>query len=115
MKVIKKIREALFALVLAGFPLVTLGQGIENPLKRNATIVDLIVNFTNFLLSLVVILSLLGSVWAGVRMILSVGNESGVAESKKILFWSIAGLVVASLSYVIIRLVARDILGIQGA
>ena len=110
----KQLSVTALALAVYVIPGVVFAQAIKNPIGANS-VAALLVNFTNFLLSLVVVLALLGSVWAGVRMILSVGNEKGVADAKKILLWSIAGLVVASLSYVIIQVVAKNILGIAGA
>lgn len=103
-------------LVLYTFsPSLVFAQAIMNPLGNNkTTIAGLLIGFTNYLLSLVAILALLGAVWAGMRMILSVGNEQGVSEAKKILLWSIAGLIVAGLSYVIVVTVARNFLGVQG-
>lgn len=85
---------------------------IENPLGPNVTFASLLVGFTNWLLGLVAVLAVLGIVAGGIRMILSIGNESSVAAAKKIVTWSVAGLAVAVLALAIVSAVARGILGV---
>lgn len=120
MNLLKRIVAVTALAVFMGLSLVALAQAgnvgggaIQNPLTGVDTFADLIVNVTNFLLGLVGILSLVGIVYGGIRMIISIGNESGLAEAKRIVFWSVAGLAVAGLAYTIISIVASDLLGIS--
>lgn len=104
-----------FLLIAAASPLYLFAQGgITNPLAgpQGATSIEgVFINITKWLLGIVAILALLALIVGGARMILSFGNESGVASAKKIIWWAVVGLAVVVASYAIIALVISDILG----
>lgn len=91
---------------------IALAEGqIQNPLGANTTFTGVIINVINFMLSLVGVLSLLGVIYGGIRMVVAVGNENSISEAKKIIFWSIAGLTVSILSWTIVNIFLKDVLG----
>lgn len=90
------------------------GGGIQNPLQGQ-TFEGILVRFANWLLGLVAIISLIGIIMSGVRMIVAVGNDQAIASAKKILFWSVTGLIVAVLALAIVYTVANQILGVSRA
>lgn len=91
------------------------GGGIVNPLGANRSFADILVGLSQWLLGLVAILALIGVVMSGIRMVLAIGNEQGIATAKKILMWSVAGLVVSALALTIISIVATELLGVSQA
>lgn len=72
---------------------------------------DAVVKLIRFLLPLTGLLTLAGIVWGGVRIITALGNQTAVEQGKKIIFWSIVGLMIIALGVVIIQLIG-DTLGV---
>jgi len=107
----KKVLLSLAVVTFFAVPAIALAQGIENPLA-DATFSGLLIRLTQWLLGMVAILALLGIVYGGIRMILAVGNEQGLSEAKRIVTWSVAGVIVAGLSFAIVSIVATELLGI---
>lgn len=89
------------------------GGGIQNPIPGVTDIADLFLAFANYLLGLVVVLALIGVIWGGIRMVIASGDENAIANAKRIVFWSVAGLAVALLSLTIINIVICEALGIS--
>lgn len=85
-------------------------EGFENPLDTN-DISGFIINVIDFLLGLVGLLALLAIIWGGIRLIAAFGSEQQVTDAKKIIKWAIVGLTIVVLSWVIVQIVAREILG----
>lgn len=114
----KKQLLGLLLLVLLLVPVGVLAAGdaggskITNPLGSNTTIEDLLVNVAQYMLSLVALLALVGIVYGGIRMVVSFGNEQGVAAAKKIITWSVVGIIVAGMAYGIVETIAVWILDI---
>lgn len=109
---IKMIVRALVLTLCAGMPIVTLAQakrGFDDPLQ-GATPEIFIGNIINFILGLIFVLALLALVVGGVRLVASFGDEHAVASAKKIILWAILGLALAIMSWVIITVVAVEIL-----
>lgn len=90
-----------------------IGPAIQNPLGEAITLKSVLIRLTNWLLGLVAVLTLLGVVIGGVRMVAAVGNENHLASAKKIVLWSLAGLAVSALALTIINVLVVDILGIS--
>lgn len=76
---------------------------IESPLSVD-NIEELLVRIANWLLGIVAVLSLIGIIMSGIRMVIAIGNEQAIAHAKKILFWSVAGLVISALALTIINI-----------
>lgn len=79
--------------------------GFIDPLG-GVTIAGLIIRITNWLIGLVALLAMLSLVVGGIKFILAFGSEDKLRSAKTIIFWSVAGLAVVILGYVIIRQVA---------
>lgn len=80
----------------------------------DVSVPEVLTKVVNWLLSFVAILAMLGLVWGAIMFIISLGNESGIQRAKKIVLWSVIGLAVALLSFLIIQFVA-GILGVRTA
>ncbi|MEZ4180336.1 MAG: pilin [Candidatus Doudnabacteria bacterium] len=85
------------------------GQGqalpkIDSPVKATS-IEQLIVQVIQYLLSIIALAAIVMVIWAGVRLIFNSGNERKRAESKTMITWAIIGLVLALLSFSIVRIV----------
>ena len=89
------------------------GGKIQNPIAAT-DLSDILWNLANWLLGIIGVLALIGIIWSGVRMIAAVGNEQQLASAKRILMWSVAGLIVAILSISIINILFCEIFSIQG-
>lgn len=83
------------------------GSGFVNPLGSITTISALLIKIINWLLGLVGLLALLALIYGGIKLIISLGNESGVQTAKSIIFWAIAGLTVVIVSYAILTTVGK--------
>lgn len=85
-------------------PLAAQAQGFEDPLKGldpESAILKLIA----FILGFVVLLAILGVVYGGFTYITAYGNDQRVGQAKKIIFWSIMGLIVVVMSQLLVGLV----------
>lgn len=66
---------------------------------------DVLQRVINFLLGLVGLLAVLALIYGGTRLVIGFGNEEQAAGAKKIILWSVTGLVVTILAWVIITTV----------
>ena len=82
----------------------------RNPLSSN-TIPELISTVLNYVLGLVGVLAVASLVYGGILYMASGGNEDQLNKGKKVLTYSIIGLVVSILSYVIVNTIIRAIGG----
>lgn len=88
------------------------GGGITNPLGgKDQTITDILVKVVNWMLGLVGIVALIALITGGARMIMDFGNEEQVHKGKTTILWAVIGLLVVILSYAIINIVTKEILG----
>lgn len=77
-------------------------------------LVYLITNIVQFLLGLVAFLAMLALIWGSLMYILSLGNEGRAEKAKKIMFYAIVGLVLAIISFAIIKIVQSAFAGAPG-
>ncbi len=70
-------------------------------------VVNIIIAVINLMLGLSAVLAVAAIIWGAVRIITSLGNQSGVESGKKIIFWAIVGLLIIGFSFAIIQLVGR--------
>lgn len=83
----------------------------QNPLG-GTTIYSLLGKVIGFLLGLVGLLAMLALVWGGIQFIISFGDETKLKSAKQIVYAAISGLLVVTLSYLIIRVVTQYLLGV---
>lgn len=87
-------------------------EGFANPLGNSVTSISgLLIKIIRWLLGVSALLAMLALVVGGIRMIVSFGNDQGVAAAKKNIQWAVIGVVVILLSYAIITLIS-DLLGV---
>jgi len=84
----------------------------ENPIIGVRSIPDLISRIIFFLLALAAPLTLLALIWGGFKYILAFGDEKKVGAAKQILMWSLIGLAIIILAFVIVSELSR-VLGAQ--
>lgn len=110
---IKKMKNAFYAmtamvLIVPSIVGAQYNPGSSNPgsLPDSTNVNDIIVSAINWFLAFLASLSVLMIVVAGIMYITSGGDESRIGTAKKWLTYSIVGLIVALLSYVIVKTVS---------
>lgn len=76
----------------------------------NKNLNQIILDVTNWLVGLVIVLSFLVIVYGGVRYIAAAGSDDEVAAAKKIITYAVVGLIVTGLSWVIVYTVVNVVL-----
>lgn len=76
---------------------------IENPIATD-DFTTLVTNLLQWLLSIAGALALLMLIWGGITYVTSAGDEQKAAKGKKIVTWTILGLVLVLMSFSIIKL-----------
>lgn len=91
-------------------------KSFENPLKGGGinNVQDAILALTGFMLYMTVALAVGGIVFGGLKMIWPMNKEENIKDGKKIITWSIIGLIIIIMAATIIRLVG-NLLGAKGA
>lgn len=80
------------------------GVEIENPIETE-DFTELVTNFLGWLLGIAGALAFLMFVWGGILYVTSAGDEQKAAKGKRIVTWTILGLIVILMSYSIIALI----------
>lgn len=81
-----------------------------NPLPdKNAQ--ELVIRLLKWLMTVIAMIAVVAVVISGFRMVVSGGSEQEVKGAKKMLTWSIIGLVIASLAYSIVALTQNILTG----
>jgi len=108
---IKKIKNAFYVVssTMLALPAMVSAQGYAQPTNPggmpDSDINDVITNVLNWFLGFLAVLSILMIVIAGIMYITSGGDEGRVDKAKSWLTYSIIGLVVALLGFVIVKAV----------
>lgn len=89
------------------------GGGIENPLGGgdDQTITDVLTGIITWMLGLVGFLALIALIIGGGRMVIDFGNEEQVRKGKTTIMWAVVGLAVVILSYALLNIVVKEVLG----
>ena len=88
------------------------GTGITH----TETFSDLIIKYVNFVLPYLALGAFAGLVWAGFLYITAYGNEDQLGKAKKIIIWSIVGLLLVIVSFAIIQFFTVDLVeGLQNS
>jgi len=72
---------------------------------------DLIFKYVNFLLPLLALAAFAGFVYAGFLFVTDYGQEEQVTKAKKVMIYSVIGLVLVILSYSIVQLFTKGLAG----
>ena len=111
MKKIKQAVYALFAVALATAP--TMAGAQWNLGKSNAgsaqlpraTIFDIIGNTMNYLLAILGFIGIIGFVISGILYLTAAGDETQIEKAKGAMMYSIIGVIVALIGFVVIQAV----------
>jgi hypothetical protein len=110
-RVMKKIAYQTLAFVLAAAPLAASAQfdrGLNNAQASqlpNSTIYDIIANAMNYLLAIIGFLAIVGFVIAGIMFLTAAGSEEQIKKAKGALKYSIIGIIVALVGFIVINAV----------
>lgn len=83
----------------------------DNPLGAGSTVFTILTRVINALLGFIGILAMLALVWGAIMIITAFGDDKKITTAKGIIFWSIAGVALAIVSYAIINTI-RKVFGI---
>lgn len=86
------------------------GSGITH--TENAG--DLIIKYVNFLLPYLTLAAFVGFVVAGFFYVTAYGNDEQLQKAKKILIWSVVGLILVISSFAIVQFFTSGLLGKLG-
>ena len=70
---------------------------------------DLVIKYVNFALPLLALAAFAGFVYAGFLFVVDFGQEEQVGKAKKIMMYSVIGLVLVILSYTIVQLFTQTL------
>ena len=105
-------KSVLYSLLLSIiiFPVKTFAQWAPAGVNAEAqlpsgTITSIVISLMNWLLALVGIIGIIGFVIAGIIYLTSAGDDNRIGTAKKAMTWSIVGVIVALIGYVIIQAV----------
>lgn len=91
-----------------------LAIGSTSGITGTENIGDLLLKYVNFSLPYLALAAFLGFVYAGFLYVTAYGAQDQIEKSKKILIYSVVGLIVVILSYSIVQLLTRELVqGIQ--
>jgi NADH:ubiquinone oxidoreductase subunit 5 (subunit L)/multisubunit Na+/H+ antiporter MnhA subunit len=89
----------------SGIPVGGLGEGEAGA--------KLIQNGLSWLLVTAVILALIFLIWGGIKWITSEGDKTKVTNARKTIIYSLVGMIIAFLSFVIVSLISNNFFGIE--
>ena len=81
--------------------------GLVNP---DSNIISIILSVAGSLMTFVAGIAIATLIYGGIRYAMAIGNEEAVNKAKRIIFWSVFGLIVAILA----RFVANFVLDLVG-
>ena len=112
-----KTKKIMYSLILGAFifPSIALGQwtgGTTSGLGKagdaglpDGGILQIITNIMNWLLVLVGVIGIIGFVISGILYLTAAGDSNQIDRAKTAMTWSIVGVIVALMGYVIIKAV----------
>jgi len=106
----KKIKTYL-AIILLTSPLAVFAQGWSlDDVNRDAnlpdaTILEIVTHILDWLLAILGIVGIIGFVISGIIYLVSTGDEDTISRAKRAMTWSIVGVIVGLMGFVIIQAV----------
>ena len=118
MKVLNSVRNVIVPLGLAALPYVVFAQGLTPVAPFQGTfqggLVTAIYTIINIFLFFAALVAVLMIIWAGLKYILSRGDEDEAEEAKNQILYAVIGLIVIGLSAAIVRFTVRAVQGVAG-
>lgn len=114
-KLINKLTFAVLVISILIAPISAFAQFGINSVNNtfglpNKPLNQVVLDITNWMLGFIIILSFLMIVYGGIRYLVSFGSEDETAVARKIIVYSITGLIIAGLSWVIVYTVVTVVL-----
>lgn len=88
---------------------------IPNPINSGFDIGGLLVNVINVLLVWAGVVAILFVIFGGFRYMVSMGNAESIDKARQTVLYAILGLIIVFLSYLIVRYLMNDLLGVSPA
>lgn len=111
----RKIFFYIISFAVIVFPFVVFAQYNTNLPSGSGlpdkTISQIITQIISWLLGFVAIIAILALIWGGVRYLTAAGDDSQVEEAKNIITQAVIGLVIAGISYAIVKVVVEKWIG----
>lgn len=82
---------------------------LDNNVSKERNLKRLIIDWTNFMLSVAAIMAVVALVWAGFLYITAFGDDSRMETAKKIVIWVVLGILLILASYAIVNTVMRAV------
>jgi hypothetical protein len=80
---------------------------LSNSISKQRDLKKLIIDWAKFILELAVVLAVIAIMWAGFRYITDMGDGAGLEAAKKIIIWTVVGLILILSSYAIVNTVIK--------
>ena len=80
------------------------------PVGVPANFDNAVINLTNWILGFVAMIAVLAIVWGGVMYIGSAGDETKATTGKRVVTYSLIGLVIAGIAYALVNVIVTVIL-----
>ena len=80
------------------------------PVGVPANFDNAIINLTNWVLGFVAMIAVLAIVWGGVMYIGSAGDETKATTGKRVVTYSLIGLVIAGIAYALVNIIVSVVL-----
>jgi len=84
-------------------------EHLDDGVSKEGDIKELIIGWTNFLLSIAALLAVVAIVWAGFLYITAAGDDSRMETAKKIVIWVIVGILLILAAYAIVNTVMQAV------
>ena len=92
----------ILALTALVFPITVLGQAATTPdLPTDAHLLDMIADIANYLFWILLAISIVFIVYAGLLFVTASGNAEQVEKARGIILYAIIGIVIAIIAYAI--------------
>lgn len=110
----------MFAQIFQGFEGSDATQGVdalkdsllETGIAGTTDVTQLVLKYINFILPYLALAMFAGFVYAGVLYITAFGNEEATDKSKKIMLYSVIGILIVILSFAAVQVLTSDL--VQG-
>ncbi len=83
------------------------GRELSSSISKQRDLKKLIIDWAKFVLEISLVLAVVAIIWAGIRFITDMGDGAGVEAAKKIIMWTVVGLIVILGSYAIVNTVLK--------
>lgn len=88
-----------FLLIALVFPVVALAAAYTSPLPTSVELLDMIAQIANYLFWILLAISIVFIVYAGILFVTASGNPDQVEKARHIILYAVIGIIVAMLAY----------------